>query len=338
MNPILYGCYMLVDFAEQYLYSCFMGMAKYDRLLFILNLLRSRRNLNAARIADECEVTERTIYRDIVALSEANIPIYYDRGYKFASDNFLPPLNFTVNEYLILKTVLESSPLYKSGPGRRTIKSIKTKIEACLTPAVKKEKMFASETTNVSIKSTDLDSRSEGFYSLVENAIKNNKALSLTYDSIESGVTVREVEPYFLIFIERAFYFVAYCTLRKELRTFRIDRIKNIETTNRMFKPRRDIDPAKYFRDSWGVFSGEPVDVEIIFAGKAARIIKLGQHHVNEIITPLENGKIKYRVRVGGIDEICRWIIGFGGDATVIEPEILRREVQARAKNIIKNY
>ena len=53
-------------------------MAKYDRLLYILNLLRSRKNLNAEMLAAECGVTERTIYRDIIALSDANIPIYYD--------------------------------------------------------------------------------------------------------------------------------------------------------------------------------------------------------------------------------------------------------------------
>ena len=315
-----------------------MGMAKYDRLLYILNLLRSRKNLNAALIADECEVTERTIYRDIVSLSEANIPIYYDRGYKFASDNFLPPLNFNVDEYLMLKMVLESSPLYKSGPGRRTIKAIKSKIEACLTPAVIKDRMHTPITTSVSIKTSDLDSRSERFYSLVENAIKNFLTLRLTYDSIESGLTTREVEPYFLIFIERAFYFVAFCKMRKGLRTFRIDRIREIEKTDKTFKPRQGIDPTGYFKNSWGVFSGEPVDVEVIFSGKAARIVKLGQHHPREVIIPLDDSRVRYEIRVDGIDEICRWIIGFGGDAEVIKPDKLRLEVLSRAKKIIKNH
>jgi len=114
-----------------------MGMPKYDRLLYILNLLRSRRNLNAGMLASECNVTERTIYRDIVALSEANIPIYYDNVYKYASGNFLPPLNFTVDEYMALRTALVSSPLYRTGHSRQLIKSVKTKIEACLSPKVK---------------------------------------------------------------------------------------------------------------------------------------------------------------------------------------------------------
>ena len=63
-----------------------MGMAKYDRLLFILNLLRTRRNLNAAMIAAECGVTERSIYRDVIALSEANIP--FVKGKTWTTDAF----------------------------------------------------------------------------------------------------------------------------------------------------------------------------------------------------------------------------------------------------------
>lgn len=65
-------------------------MSKTDRLLFILNLIRSRRNLKARDLAKECEVSERTIYRDIMDLSSANIPIYFDDGYKFLTDAFLP--------------------------------------------------------------------------------------------------------------------------------------------------------------------------------------------------------------------------------------------------------
>jgi predicted DNA-binding transcriptional regulator YafY len=313
-------------------------MPKYDRLLFILNLLRSRRNLNAARIAGECGVTERTIYRDIISLSEANIPIYYDRGYKYASDNFLPPLNFDVDEYLTLKTVLETSPLNKSGPDRRIIKSIKTKIEAGLSQTVRREKAMTTSPTSVRIKSTTSDLAKERYYAIVEDAIRKHLIINLQYDSIESGLTKRKLEPYFMIFIERAFYFVGYCYLRKELRTFRIDRIRNISLTDKKFATRRNIDPAAYFKDSWGVFSGEPVMVEVIFSGRAARIITSGRHHSSEEIIPLDGDKIKYRARVSGIKEIRRWLMGFGGEAKVLKPLSLADDLRKQAGAILKRY
>ncbi|MFH0930314.1 MAG: HTH domain-containing protein, partial [Candidatus Zixiibacteriota bacterium] len=77
-------------------------MGKADRLLLILNLIRSRRNLRAKDLALECGVSERTIFRDINAISSANIPIYFENGYKFLTDAFLPPLNFSLDEYLVL--------------------------------------------------------------------------------------------------------------------------------------------------------------------------------------------------------------------------------------------
>ncbi|MCX6827358.1 MAG: YafY family protein, partial [candidate division Zixibacteria bacterium] len=307
-------------------------MAKYDRLLFILNLLRSRRNLNAEMIAGECEVTERTIYRDIITLSESNIPIYYDKGYKFASDNFLPALNFNLDEYLTLKTALESSPLYRSGHSRQIIKSIRSKIDSCLSPTVVQEKKYLTSTTRIDIRSTSTEQTLEKVYAIVEDAIKGNRILRIKYDSIEGGVAEREVEPYFLIFIERAFYFVGYCHLRRDLRTFRTDRIIDITLTDKKFTPRKDIDPAKYFENSWGVFSGEPVSVEVIFSGKAARIVGKGKHHPHERLERIDATSIKYTVTVRGIEEICRWLLGFGGEAKVIKPTELKIELVKRAQ------
>ncbi len=315
-----------------------MGMAKYDRLLFILNLLRSRRNLNAVQIAGECEVTERTIYRDIISLSEAHIPIFYDKGYKFASDNFLPTLNFNLDEYLTLKTILDSSPLNKSGHSRTRIKGIRSKIEACLSPSVIEMKKYSSAPMAMEIKSTSLESGHEKIYAIVEQGIKSNNILRLKYNSIQSGEIDREVDPYFLIFIERAFYFVGFCHLRNDFRTFRTDRIIDISLTEKKFVPRKYIDPAKYFENSWGVFSGEPIDVEVIFSGTAARVVRLGHHHAKEKVTPIDDNRVKYDVTVRGIEEICRWLIGFGGEAKVVKPDTLKAELQKRATALLKNY
>ena len=310
-------------------------MSKYDRMLYILNLLRSRRNLNAAMLAQECGVTERSIYRDIASLSEVNVPIYYDRGYKFASNNFLPPLNFTIEEYLTLKTALESSPLYKSGPGKKHIKTLKSKIEACLTPNVKRDRVMTPSTTSVEIRNTFYPANFEKYSPLIERAITDSRVLIMTYDSIKSGPADREVDPYFLVFRERAFYFVGYCHSRNDMRTFRLDRIKFLNISDKNFKIRPGVDPEDYFRDSWGVYSGEPAEVEIIFSGAAARVVKSGQHHGGEQITELDDGRVLYRVTVAGTEEIGRWLMGFGGDFEILSPESLRREVCQLSKSII---
>ncbi|MEW5925612.1 MAG: WYL domain-containing protein, partial [Candidatus Zixiibacteriota bacterium] len=96
--------------------------------------------------------------------------------------------------------------------------------------------------------------------------------------------------------------------------------------------------PAEYFQNSWGVFSGKPVDVEVIFTGKAARVVSMSRHHRSEKVTNLDDGTVRYEVTVSGTEEICRWLMGFGGDAVVVKPLSLISEIQKRADSILKNY
>ena len=306
-----------------------MGMTKYDRLLYILNLLRARRNMTAGRLAEECGVTERSIYRDILALSEANIPIYYDNGYKLASDSFLPPLNFDYDEYLFLKMALESSPLKATDKYSAMAKQIRAKVEACLSDNVRQHSRFTPVATYIDIPMTLEQERGERFYGAIEEAATNSRCLKISYDSIQSGPSERVVEPYFIIFKGRAFYFVAHCRLRDEVRTFRLDRVSDVKPSDELFTRRDDIDAETYFEGSWRVYSGEPVKVVIRFTGAAARVVSSGFHHVAELIEETDDGAVLYTVTCRGLQEIQRWILGFGAEAEVIAPEELRTELTA---------
>ena len=315
-----------------------MGMPKYDRLLYILNLLRSRRNLNAALIAAECGVTERSIYRDILALSEANIPIYYDRGYKLASGNFLPPLNFDIDEYQYFKMAVGSSPLNNSDKYRQLSKRVKAKVDSILSDSVRQQSKYAPSPTYISeLASTD-DPSSIRFFGVIEKAIESNKVLKLQYESIDSGLTSREVEPYFIIFRGRGFYFVAYCRWRQEFRTFRLGRVRKVKQTDDYFAPDQSIRPSTYFEGSWEVFSGEPIEVVVRLTGKAARVVATGKHHTREEMTRIDKEKIEYRVVTSGLVEIKKWILGFGSEAEVLKPAALRKELLELASALEKVY
>jgi predicted DNA-binding transcriptional regulator YafY len=315
-----------------------MKMSKYDRLLYILNLLRTRKNLNAASLATECGVTERSIYRDIIALSEANVPIYYDNGYKLATDNFLPPLNFDFDEYNSLRLALESSPLTRTGKYAPLLKRVKAKIDANLPQAVKEKKRHAVSTTVIDIDVAGEEEKAEQFYGVIEEAVSGYHCLELGYEALASGESTRVIEPYFIVFKGRAFYVVAYCRLRKDFRTFRLDRIKEVKLLPETFVPKQGVSAESYFGGSWQVHGGEPIDVVVIFRGTASRIVRLSRHHQNEQITPLDSGDIEYRVKVSGGEEIKRWIMGFGAEACVVSPESLKSEIGQAAVEMAKLY
>ena len=99
-------------------------MKKTERLIYILVLLRNnRQGLRAASLARKCGVSERTIYRDIISLSLANIPIYNDNGYKLLSEYSLPPCNFSDEEANFTLDLLKSSG--HSNIAKRVINKIK---------------------------------------------------------------------------------------------------------------------------------------------------------------------------------------------------------------------
>lgn len=315
-----------------------MGMPKHDRLLYILNLLRSRKNLNASQLAIECGVTERSVYRDILTLSEANIPIYYDNGYKLASGNFLPPMNFTFDEYSCLKMALESSPLIETGKYSNTLKQILAKVEAGLSPQVKDIKRTTRDTTHIEIPTSHPGPANEEIFALLEEAINDTRQLKIKYDAIESGLSDRLVEPYFIIFRARAFYFVAFCHKRSLFRTFRLDRVRQIELTPNQFIRDSEISAQDYFKGSWGVFSGAPVDVVVRFKGSAAKVVRGSQHHADEEIEIISDDEIIYRVRVNGLFEIKRWIVGFGDQAEVVSPDSLKTELRQIGEYFSETY
>ena len=315
-----------------------MGMAKYDRLLFILNLLRSRRTLNAARLAEECGVTERSIYRDIISLSEANIPIYYDNGYKLASDNFLAPLNFTFEEYTCLRLALESSPLEKTGKNAGILRQVRAKVEAGLSEVTREKRKTAIDIAHIDIDTTLAEENAKKFYSAVEEAISTQTCLSIEYETVKHGLTQRTVEPYFIIFRARAFYFVAFCRLRGEFRTFRVDRVRKLRLTGENFRRQKGISAGDYFEDSWRIYSGEPVEIVVRFVGSAANVIRSGVHHPREHVEPGRDGSVVYRVTVSGIEEIQRWLLGFGAEAEVIAPTSLRQQLREVGAYLSSTY
>jgi predicted DNA-binding transcriptional regulator YafY len=313
-------------------------MTKYDRLLYILNLLRSRRSLNASALARECSVTERTIYRDMISLSVAEVPIYYDRGYKLASDSFLPPLNFTFDEYQAIKLALESTPLRKIARFGEAVRRVRAKIEAGLNDSVKDKRRTSVDAMAVDIASTEDPRAGEKFFGDIERACTEYKSLEIEYDSVSSGLGVRLVDPYFLVFRASAFYFVAWCHHRKDFRTFRVDRIREVRVSDQRFTRRKGVSVKSYFEGSWQLYTGEPVEVKVRFTGQAARVVTLGKHHPTEWIERQKDGSVHYTATVRGVEEFWRWIIAFGDQAEVLSPVELRQSMIRLGQYLAKTY
>jgi predicted DNA-binding transcriptional regulator YafY len=200
-------------------------MSKSDRLLLILNLLRTRRNLSASDLANECEVSERTMYRDIQALSEAGVPIYFDRGYKLLTDTFLPPLNFTINELLSLYIGLSSDPVQSLDSLRKSAKHALAKLESLMPEKIRVDYEKAKEGITVEIKGRSFPQGVALTFEVLKQAMQSEKKTKLHYASGHSSEVV-ELVPKALLYKRGNWHLVGL--VQHKIRLFRLDMIKSV--------------------------------------------------------------------------------------------------------------
>ena len=313
-------------------------MSKFERLLFLLDLIRSKPGLQIAELSKECKISGRSVYRDIATLCKAGVPIGFDQGYRLLSSAFLPPLNLNLKEYLVLKLGLTNSVLSKNEIFQKTSQQILNKIDSGLNPELKNRITPESEPFKVDVKESSEMNKQILWFKPLELAILNNQRVRLTYETLQSGETVREIEPYGLVFKRHAWYLVAYDRLREDYRTFRLSRVKKLSLLDQTFARDKSFSLEKYFEGSWEMYQGETIDFKIRFWGKGAKVIETGKRHPTEKIEKLKDGSVIYSASAKGEEEILRWILTFGEEAEILQPVSLKEKMQEMVEKMHQIY
>jgi len=182
-------------------------MSKFDRLLFILQLIKVRRNLTTKALAEECGVSERTIYRDVKSLSErTGVSIYYDKGYKLLAEAFLPPLNLDQDELIALWTGLQSDPVKANSQLLKSAKSILTKVETQLPDSVRRN--FRHLREFIKIESKQSASMKEAInFQILKQAISESRKVDLVYEKTSKKSTYTQIEPKELVWKQNKWHF-----------------------------------------------------------------------------------------------------------------------------------
>lgn len=105
-------------------------MTKAERLIYLVNMLRNRGTALVGKMADECGVSHRTIYRDMNSLLKLNFPVYYDNGYRLARDIGFPPTGLDMEDMELICYSLCNNPLSKHPFFKRRFRVIEQKIQA----------------------------------------------------------------------------------------------------------------------------------------------------------------------------------------------------------------
>lgn len=315
-------------------------MNKTERMLAIVLELQNQGHQRAEDLATTFEVSKRTIYRDIDALCETGVPIVSARGqgYSLVEGYFLPPLNFTIDEALMLVLGTDLSAQSFDTQYKAAAENALKKIEAVLPSHYRQQ--FAYLKTNIRLYMTYALEPDETHHwlQLLRRAIIEQRQIQLDYakrfvrDS-EPEVTVRCVNPYSLARLITDWYLLGYCHLRKDIRVFRLSRILNLSLTTESFQ--RPLHFAPHWTD--GQVAGRSVTVRARFTTNSVRWIKEAPSFYLTSIEEHSDGPIAI-LKVRHEDDVFQWLFSWGTQVEVLEPLSLRRRLATEAHNLARKY
>jgi predicted DNA-binding transcriptional regulator YafY len=309
------------------------------RLITLIMLLQRQPNRKAGELAEKLGVSVRSLHRYITMLDEMGIPIYSERGpnggFSLVRGYKMPPLIFTPEEAVAACLGVE---LVQETWGRlyeEAAQGALAKIENVLPDDQRDEVAWARR----ALVTTGLHYPSlADFAPLLETlrrAIRQQKQIRLLYQGGQQTAPLeREVKPYALAHSRGWWYVVGYCRLRAAIRSFRVDRIQQVEVLNTSFERPADFDAHQYLMTEP---QGALVRVRLRFAAATAHLAVNNQPWW-EAVEPQADGSVLVTLALPDLLWAASLALSYGPAVTVEEPEELRRLVGEWAQAVARLY
>jgi predicted DNA-binding transcriptional regulator YafY len=317
-----------------------------DRLISILLLLQTRQNSSARQLAEALEVSERTIYRDIEALSQAGIPVYTMRGPGggvFLVENYRTSLTGMTNEQIQALFMLNiPRPLVQLGAGD-ALKTALLKLSAALPAARNKEEEYARQRFYLDWESAPGGDNPVPFLETIRQGVWQERLIRLKYKPHFWAEVEQIVDPLGLIAKGNAWHLA--CLHGDHLRAIRVDTVSEAELLEDRFIRPDDFNLAEFWR-SW-LASAEanrpifPVKVRV-----SPTLIRELPHWMGEPAQQAiqragpadDKGWMTLELTFETLEAARSRLLAFGGAIKVVEPEALRLSLADYARQIIAVY
>jgi len=316
-----------------------------SRLVSLLLLLQTRHRMTARELAAELEVSERTIHRDVDALSASGVPIYAERGPHGGIrlvDGYRTRLTGMTQD--------EAEALFLSGlPGPAAELGLGTVVAAA------RLKVLAALPTELRGRATRLIERfhldAAGWYqadepvphlALIAEAVWEGERVEMEYQRGDR-VVVRRTDPLGLVLKAGVWYLVARTD--GDLRTYRISRVRAARRTGERYERPRDFDLGAYWIESSAAYERETPRVEVMLRVHPERVAHLadvvgsGAWNAREDFAGTDHeGWRRVRLRLDWPDEVPGGLLALGEHVEVLEPQEIRERIARRAARVVALY
>jgi proteasome accessory factor B len=296
----------------------------------------ARHGVTLDSLADELEVTTRTIRRDLAALQEAGFPLYdthdADGRVRWRIDGqVLKGLEtgFTLAELCALylsRNLLES---VAGTPFQRDLGVAFARLERALSPRMRQflDRLPLVLAAKPGPRVRGGDAAPELVARLLD-ATLHYRSAKMRYHSVSSGrVKDYLVHPYRLAFAQGGLYLLAFVPEYSDVRTFAVDRIASVSLEKTTFTPQREL-AGDVFANSLGVNTGPAQRVEIEFAARVAPYVRARVWHASQETRDLDGGDLVLTMHVCHDWALRSWILSWGQFARVLTPAALARDIR----------
>jgi predicted DNA-binding transcriptional regulator YafY len=310
------------------------------RLITLILLLQRRPNQKAAALAEELGVSVRTVHRYVGMLDEMGIPVYSERGphggFSLVRGYKMPPLIFTLEEavavYLGTSLVRETwGQMY-----RDAAQGALSKLDNVLPDEQRREVAWARRTLLTRGMHHVQGASLQPHLQELRRAAREGTRISMLYRSRKRPDPIRrQLDPYVLVDRWGWWYVVGYCHRRQAVRTFRVDRIMELEPLDQTFEVPRDFDAQQYLVDEEE--SQRVIVARLRFLQEMAHIA-IDESYWWEQVEPQPDGSVIVSQAFLDLDSAARMALSYGTLAVVLEPPELQELVLERARAVLETY
>ena len=319
-----------------------MKRNRISRVMQILTTLQAGKSYAVSDLSKMFGTSRRTIFRDLKELQAIGVPFHYDArtsGYMIEPEFFLPPIDLSLQEALSLLLLAHKARNQIQLPFKNSVLLAALKIENNLPAKIRQycNKALQNISTRASAQAPVTHSAGlDKTFAQLQQAIVKKRKVNIRYHSLFEGAIIDvELCPYHLLYNNRAWYVLGRSSMHESVRTFKLNRIRELTTTERCFVDGENFDVYEYFGRAWSMIpEGRIYNIKLLFLPKVANNVAEVQWHSTQEVVRNSDGSATVEFRVDGLGEITWWILGYGDQVQVLAPKTLRKRISQIAKNM----
>lgn len=323
------------------------------KLLKAIDLFSKPEGTTINEMALHLGVDRRSVYRIIRVIEDIGFPVLTDKiptekekrwkleksFLKKLPNMKIPDVNLKLTEILSLFMLKGGEGLFRGTEIEKNIKSAFGKLglffpDKAFDQLSKIRALFLSPA-----KFAKDYSGKQDVIDQLTDAMLNNVTCEIKYHSFyDDKIKNFQIDPLHFFENDGGLYLFVNTTSFSDIRTLAVERIQEITKTDSSFEYPKNFDPEKLIESAFDIVYGDPIDIRIRFSADQARYIKERKWSKTQKIEEQDDGSVILSMETSGWWDVKKWVLSYGPDAEVLEPEEMRKEIVDDLKNACERY